>query len=225
MPAAIGYVQTNNSFTMSSSVQRNADQDWKNGVRCTGSALLNIPVYGQSSVTTSFTGGLAGITAGKGYQFLAPTEIDPRLSSMVACYQYYAFRRICLKYVPNVGTSTTGTLFLGITKDPESAVALYANVGGTSSGTTPGTASQIMDTDPSVGSTIWQPAALEFVHRGDKLWETYANSEEPIVARIQAAIIAILQVASTGTLSTLYGNLFLEYEIDLYVPGPPLAPN
>jgi hypothetical protein len=98
-------------------------------------------------------------------------------------------------------------------------------VNGVTSGATAGTPSEIMDTDPSVASTIWQPSMLEFIHRGDKLWETFSNSEEAVTTRIQAAILCILQISTGGSLSNLYGNLFLEYEIDLYVPGPPLAPN
>jgi hypothetical protein len=132
---------------------------------------------------------------------------------------------LCLKYVPNIGTNTTGTLFFGISKDPEEAVALYANVNGTTSSPTTGNLQDIMDTDPSTGATIWQPAVVEFVHRGSKVWETFANTEEPIVSRLQAAIVALIQIPTTTTTSSLYGNLYLEYEIDLYVPGPPLAPN
>jgi len=84
-----------------------------------------------------------------------------------------------------------------------------------------------MDTDPSVSSPIWQPAMVEFIHRGAKLWETFGNSEEPIVARLQACLAAIVQgfafpVAGMGQ---FYGNLWMEYEIDLYVPGPPSAVN
>jgi hypothetical protein len=85
-----------------------------------------------------------------------------------------------------------------------------------------------MDTDPSVASPIWQPCLLEFIHRGEKLWETFANSEEPIVARLQAAIVALVQApapSSSADIFALYGNLWLEYEIDLYIPGPPLTAN
>jgi len=228
LPAAIGYVQSSNTFSISQLVQRSADQDWKNGVRCAGSALLanGVCSFNNTGAAVTFTGGLANATAGKGYVYLAPNEIDPRLAALVSCYQYYAFRRLCLKYVSAVGTSNNGTVFLGISKDPEEAVALYANVNGTTGSPTAGTIQDIMDTDPSTASTIWQPSVVEFVHRGVKLWETFANSEEPIVSRLQAAIICILQGAfPTASSSTLYGNLYLEYEIDLYVPGPPLSVN
>jgi hypothetical protein len=147
----------------------------------------------------------------------------------VSCYQYYAFRRICLKYIPAVGTSNSGTLFLAIAKDPEEAATIYSNVGGTTSGPSPssGTIQTVMDTDPSVASPIWQPSMVEFIHRGTKLWETFSNSEEPIVSRLQACLVAIVQGTNptTPTAAQFYGNLWMEYEIDLYVPGPPLGVN
>lgn len=230
LPAAIGYVQNSNTFSISQSVQRTADQDWKNGVRCSGCALLAMGVNTYSTYTTGtiqFTGGLVSIGApGRGYSYLAPNEIDPRLASLVSCYQYYAFRRLCLKYVSSVGTSTSGTVFIAIAKDPEEAVTLYSNVNGSATSPSTGTVQDVMDTDPSVASTVWQPAVLEFIHRGNKLWETFPNGEEPIVARIQACIVCLVQAPSfTTDASFLWGNLYLEYEIDLYVPGPPLSSN
>jgi hypothetical protein len=235
-PSSIGYVANSNTFSISQNVQRQADQDWQNGVRCAGSALLNQLVYFYSTsydapvpLPNGYTGGLASSSAaGRGWSYLAPNEIDPRLSALVSCYQYYAFRRLCLKYIPSVGTNTQGTLFLAIAKDPEEAVTLYTNIGGSSSSPGAGTIQDVMDTDPSVATPVWQPAMLEFVHRGNKLWETFSNTEEPIVARLQAAFVALLQITITGSATPtfgFYGNLYLEYEIDLYVPGPPLAVN
>jgi len=236
VPSAIGYVANQNTFSISQNVQRNADQDSKNGVRCAGSALLNqaVSTYsasygtGGSAYPSGYTGALALSSAsGHGYWFLAPNEVDPRLSALVSCYQYYAFRRLCLKYIPAIPTTQAGTIFLSISKDPEEAITLYANVGGVSSGLTAGTIQDVMDTDPAVASTAWQPALVEFIHRGTKLWETFSNSEEPVVARLQAAIVCLFQGAPPTAVSTLFqfGNLYLEYEIDLYVPGPPLASN
>jgi hypothetical protein len=232
IPAAIGYVQSTNSFNISQNVQREADQDWKNGVRCSGCALLasGVTAYNNTGATVTVTGGFGSTgIPGKGYTFLAPNEIDPRLSALVSCYQYYAFRRLCLKYVSAVGSNSTGTIFLAISKDPEEAVVLYANVGGTASSPspTPGTIQDVMDTDPSVASTIWQPSTVEFVHRGVKLWETFSNTEEPIVSRLQAAIVCLIQgsLVSGGSSANMFGNLYLEYDIDLYVPGPPFPPN
>jgi hypothetical protein len=235
MPAAIGYVANQNTFSISPKVQQLADQDPKNGVRCAGSALINQAVssYSSYSSTTPYPNGYTGAlsspstTAGQGYSFLAPGEIDPRLASLVACYQYYAFRRLCLKYIPAIGTTFPGTVFLAISKDPEQAVRLYANVGGTTITPTTGTIQDIMDTDPAVATTIWQPALVEFEHRGVKLWETFQNTDQPILSRLQAAIVCLYQgpAPNAANVVTFYGNLYLEYEIDLYVPGPPLPTN
>jgi hypothetical protein len=55
----------------------------------------------------------------------------------------------------------------------------------------------------------------------------YSNSEEPIVARLQACMVALVQGATFQAADTnsFFGNLWLEYEIDLYVPGPPNGVN
>jgi hypothetical protein len=234
IPAAIGYIANQNTFSISNLVQREADQDWKNGVRCSGSALLNtgLQSYSTSYANTypnGYTSALASLSkVGQGWAYLAPNEIDPRLSALVSCYQYYAFRRLCLKYIPAVGSNANGTIFVAISKDPEEAVSNYTNIGGSSTSPGTGTIQQVMDTDPSVATTIWQPAQVEFIHRGVKLWETFGNSEEPVVARLQAAIVALFQgTAPSGSTPTsfFYGNLYLDYDIDLYVPGPPLAVN
>jgi hypothetical protein len=239
-PASIGYIANQNTFSVSSSVQRLADQDPLNGVRCSGSALYGSPVQvysdygsGASAYPLGYTGGLSSVTAGKGrgLSYLAPGEIDPRLTALVSCYQWYAFRRICLKYIPYVGTNTPGTVFMAISKDPEEAGVLYTNVAGAAASPSAGTIQEVMDTDPAVACPVWQPSLIEFVHRGVKLWQTYSNTEEPIVERLQAAIVLLLQLPSSGSFAIapdtagLFGNLWLEYEIDLYTPGPPLNVN
>jgi hypothetical protein len=234
-PASIGYIANQNTFSVSSTVQRLADQDPKNGVRCSGSALYGSPVQvysdygmGGSAYPLGYTGGLSSVAAGKGrgLSYLAPGEIDPRLTALVSCYQWYAFRRICLKYIPYVGTNTSGTVFMAISKDPEEAGVLYTNIAGAAASPSAGTIQDVMDTDPSVANPVWQPSLVEFVHRGVKLWQTYSNTEEPIVERLQAAIVVLLQVSGVPVdTAYLLGNLWLEYEIDLYTPGPPLAVN
>jgi hypothetical protein len=234
-PSSIGYIANQNTFSISNQVQRQADQDWINGVRCSGSALYGSPVAIYSDYTAGvpfpngYSGGLSSAAAGKGrgLSYLAPGEIDPRLTALVSCYQWYAFRRICLKYIPYVGTKTSGTVFMAISKDPEEAGVLYTNVGGAAASPSAGTIQDVMDTDPSCANPVWQPSLLEFVHRGVKLWQTYSNTEEPIVERLQAAIVLLIQATPPGTPDTYfpYGNLWLEYDIDLYTPGPPLAVN
>jgi hypothetical protein len=223
VPAAFGFVAPSSYFRTSSSAQKLAQQDARGAVRVSGCALYN------SGITTNATAGnIGGFTAGGstvtalGFALIGPNEVDPRLAAVCQTYQYYAFRKIVLKYIPFVGTSTNGGLYLAISKDPEQASVDFANVGGSTSPSA-GVPSQVMDYTPSLMTAVWQPAMLTFLHTGTDLWETYPNSEEGVLKRLQAAIVAIVS-QSTGSPST-YGHLWLEYEIDLYVPGPPLGAN
>jgi hypothetical protein len=155
---------------------------------------------------------------------VAPTEIDPRLAAVSQTYQFYAFRRIRVIYIPFVGTSTAGGLYLGIAKDTEQAANTFAVIGA-STGDTAGTPQDILEYDPSLMTAVWQPSTLEFQHSGTALWETYPNGEEPVNERLQAALVGIVEAVVTDTTPMIYGHLWLEYEVDFYVPGPPLGAN
>jgi hypothetical protein len=226
-PASFGFVAPKSYFRMGTNVQRLADQDARSGVRCTGCALFgsNINVYTASGGSANLNGGFsyASGTANVGYAFISAASVDPRLTALAQTFQYNAPRRLLVRYVPNVATSTSGTLFLGITKDPLAAQTDFAAIGAASPGD--GTTQGILDYDPSVMSTIWQPAMMEYVHTGVKLWETFDNSTEPVIDRIPAAFVCAVGSAVTGATSTLFGYLWIEYEWDFYVPGAPLGSN
>lgn len=232
IPAAFGFVAPRSYFRTSSAAQRLADQDPTAAIRCHGCAKFSAGITGYS--TAGGSGGSAMTTHGgfgtsslpdQGEFALAPNEIDPRLSAIAQTYQYYAFRKIVLKYIPFVGTSTNGGLYMAIAKDYLSANYSFLVVGA-STGNSPGTSQQVLDYNPSLMTAIWQPAELTFQHVGTKLWETYPAGEEPLDARIQASIVALIEnVVVANTTSYTPGHLWLEYEIDFYVPGPPLGAN
>jgi hypothetical protein len=163
---------------------------------------------------------------GNGVSALTPLGIDPRLAAIAQTYQYYAFRKVTVRYIPFVGTSTGGGLYLGISKDSEQAFTLF-NTLGEATGSSSGTAQDIMDLDPAVMAAVWQPQQLTFEHNGVKLWETFPNGEEPELNRIQALIVAGVNPATPVTIASqnVYGHLWVEYEIDFYIPGPPHSSN
>jgi hypothetical protein len=160
----------------------------------------------------------------RGYAVIAPTEIDPRLAAVSQTYQFYAFRRIILRYIPFVGTSTNGGLYMAIAKDTEQAEASFAVVGA-STGDSVGTPQDVLEYDPSLMTAVWQPAMLDFQHKGTELWETYPNGEEPTDKRLQASLVAIIEAVVTNTTPMIFGHLWFEYEVDFYIPGPPLGAN
>jgi hypothetical protein len=228
IPAAFGFTAPRSYFRTNANPQKLAEQDSKGAVRVQGCAL-----YGSGITTYSAAGGLveqgafgSSTTVNRGYSVIAPTEIDPRLAAVSQTYQYYAFRKIVLKYIPFVGTSTNGGLYMAIAKDAEQAESNF-NIVGASTGNSGGTPQDVLDYDPSLMSAIWQPAEFTFTHTGTELWETYPNGEEPLLRKLQAAIVAIVEQSGTipTNTSTVFGHLWLEYEVDFYIPGPPLGAN
>jgi hypothetical protein len=226
VPAAFGFVAPRSYFRTSSVAQKLVQQDSKNSIRVHGCALFGSGVNTFSSNNTVSEHGGFGTSAlpDRGYAVVAPTEIDPRLAAVSQTYQFYAFRRIVLKYIPFVATSTNGGLYMAIAKDTEQAEANFASIGA-ATGASSGTPQDILDYDPSLMTAVWQPAELTFQHTGTELWETYPNGEEPIDKKLQAAIVLIVEGTPAVSTPMTFGHLWLEYEVDFYIPGPPLGAN
>jgi hypothetical protein len=213
-------------FSTSSSAQKMVQQDSKNSIRVHGCALYGsgVNLYTTNTTSVSEHGGFGTSSLpDRGYALIAPTEIDPRLAAVSQTYQFYAFRKLVLKYIPFVGTSTTGGLYMAIAKDTEQAEANFALIG--SATPSAGTPQEILEYDPSLMTAVWQPAELTFQHNGTELWETYPNGEEPIDKRLQAAIVLIVESSLAVSTAVTFGHLWLEYEVDFYIPGPPLGAN
>jgi hypothetical protein len=226
VPAAFGFVAPRSYFRTSAAAQRTVQQDSKNAIRVHGCALYGsgVNVFSTNTATTEHGGFGTSSLPDRGYSLIAPTEIDPRLAAVSQTYQFYAFRRIILKYIPFFGTSTTGGLYMAIAKDTEQAESAFALIGA-STGATPGTPQDVLEYDPSLMTAVWQPAELTFQHNGTELWETYPNGEEPVDKRLQAAIVLTEESALTSGTPLVFGHLWLEYEVDFYIPGPPLGAN
>jgi len=227
IPAAFGLVAPRSYYRTSSSAQQLTAQDSKSSVRVHGCALYGSGISTYTTAGSAITEhGAFGTSAfpDRGYAVIAPTEIDPRLAAVSQTYQYYAFRWMRWIYVPFVGTTTNGGLYLAVAKDTEQAEANFAVIGA-STGASAGTPQDVLEYDPSLMTALWQPATLDFQHRGTELWETYPNGEEPIDKRLQASLVAIVEGTVADTTPLIFGHLWIEYEVDFYVPGPPLGAN
>jgi hypothetical protein len=236
-PTAFGFVSPRAYFSVTGRPQAIADQDARSGIKIVGCALYNSYLTASNSQTVAGNpmGAFnSGSNLGRAYSPLSPNNIDPRLTALVQCYQYYAFRRLKVYYIPMCGSSQVASstvvgsnaiIYLAIGKDYEADAAAFSAVGVASPSV--GTVQNLMETDPSASSSVWQPLGLEFTHKGTKLWETFPNSEETFDARIQAALLGIVEGGGITALAGLvqFGRLWIEYEVDLYTPGPPLGSN
>jgi hypothetical protein len=242
-PLTVGYVAPRSHFSSGGKPMSGAVQDNKDGIKCSGCAMLNSALSISSSATTlayGVYGAYGTIGTDRAYQPLSPNNIDPRLAALAQCYQYYAFRKLELTYVPMIGSSVTqatsqiasnSILYVAIQKDFEAAVSKYAVITGGTGGTTGsgGTLQTVLDTDPAFACSVWQPASLLFQHKGSELWETFPNSVETVNQRIQCALVAVIETvlgnSTTGATTNPFGRFWVTYEIDFYVPGPPNASN
>jgi len=242
-PLTVGYVAPRSHFSSGGKPMAGAVQDNTDGIKCKGCAMITQALSLNSSATTlayGVYGGFGGIGQDRGYQPLSPNNIDPRLAALAQCYQYYAFRKLELTYVPMIGSSmvqatnqisSNSTLYVAIQKDYEAAVSKYTVITGGTGGSAAsgGTLQTVLDTDPAFACSVWQPASLLFTHFGAELWETFPNSVETVNQRIQCALVAVLETvlgnSTTGAVTNPFGRFWVTYEIDFYVPGPPNASN
>jgi hypothetical protein len=243
-PLSIGSYIPRIRYEVGSNPQKTASQDARSGIRVTGCAMVGPPVQLNTNNAQNSIGpfGMFGsLGGGNAVAKLSPNTLDPRLAAMAQTYQYYAFRRLKATWVPNVGSQgfqgiqgganafVSGILFFAIVKDYEQSASSYAVIGQTS-GNSPGTLQNVLETDPSFATTIWQPCDCELIHTGTELRETFPNGEEPVDSRIQAGLVAMMETSqfpntTTANMQLSIGRVWIEYVIDFYVPGPPLGAN
>jgi hypothetical protein len=224
IPAAMSTVAGTTYFRTSSTAQRNVSQDARNSIRAHGCALFASGITVNPSSPGTLNGAFAELVEDKAYSYLAPSTIDTRLNALGQTYQYYAIRRLKYTYSPSVGTDTTGKLYLGIYKDPDAADSNFSVGTPGSSSFSGGTPTNVMQCDPSLETPVWQTAAKEFIHQGTQLWQTYPDGEEPANERVQAAFVGLVKSTSVASGTAVnFGDIWLEYEVDFYVPGPPLG--
>jgi hypothetical protein len=183
------------------------DQDSTSSVRIVGTDLYQYPIQaGTGAVvtalpsTTPIDAGFTGVYTSP----LSPSTISPRLSNIAACFEYYAFRDVQIMYIPNCGSATAVSVALGYVADVD-ALPL----------TTPGFTQQtVLESPFCVMTPAWQSSTFRMKHTGTKLYQCDANQLESYDTA-QGAFQCVLNGASANV---LYGQLYISYTLDLYLP-------
>jgi hypothetical protein len=150
----------------------------------------------------------AGILAGALYAFLTPSVMDARLSKIESVFQFYAIRYAKITFITTLPSSTTNkSLAFGIASDA-----------GLTGFTTP---AQVLELSPSMLTPAWQCASMVYTHVGTKVWECFASSA-PALDTIQGLIYGSQESTVAGG-TVAIGNLYIEYVVDFYEPGPVLS--
>jgi len=212
VPASVGMVLPRASFKRGGLAQALTDQDPGSSERIVGCDLFDEGIWSDN--VGAFKLGFAASASATVPQFtnLTPSLISARLQAIEEMYQWYAIRRLKVHLVPNVGSNSNGSLALGIATDPELQVSF----------STP-TQQQVLELNPAVVTPLWSMATVEYIHRGTKLFESYAASASDVEQKIQATLF----VSGTGNGSVgseaLYMSIWIEYEIDFYQQSPLLS--
>jgi hypothetical protein len=205
--AAIGGMYPQAYIRRGGVAQQTTDQDPAGSERISGCDLFSYPLGTGTSSTSGF--GVYPGSSGTYWVGVTPSIISSRLAAIEEMFQWYAIRKLKIHYTSVVGTSTSGSIAIGISTDAQIASAF----------TTP-TQQQIMELQPALLCPVWSSASMELEFRGTKLYESYASGEakdEKVQASIGAAFNAFL------TNSTTYGQLWVEYVIDFYQQVPLLS--
>jgi len=215
-PAAQSMILPTSSFAIGGRAQAVADQDAGSSCRVTGTDLFTfgiksgsgtlIPSKDGSPNTAAIAAGFSTASDGAYYVGLTPANVSPRLKALAGCFQWYIFRWIKILYIPGSSSASAASLALGFLSDA-------SKVGDP---TTP-TQQQLLETRPSMLTSVWQPAGCVLTNHGTKLYETYDAASTDLISQFQGIFGCTLNGAAAAT---NYGQLYFQYIVDFYQPSP-----
>jgi len=179
----------------------------------------------------------AGAAAGGG----SGSATQQRLAAEARSYQYYRFKDVCLRWSTDLspGSGQSGTMVSGGVTFPVTNTSPIVQLAySPSPDISSGTYDDVFEISQLPGITqfpIWAPSAChEIKYRGDDYWWTTADS-----GGFSSAAGAIIRQCCQGFLSasissfwpswllglgnntTVIGNMFLDYVVELFGPRPP----
>lgn len=169
--------------------------------------IFSTAVQAGSATTTDGFGGTSTYSAN-----LSPTGISPRLQQLEELYQFYAFRKLKIEYLPVCGSTTAVGVNLGIDQNADNV-----------NNVAPPTVQQLMEYRPSMGGQAWQVMEMTYLHTGSKLWATTSSGSGDASEYAQGLLQCILD--GTPVASTKYGKLRISGICDFYRDVPPNATN
>lgn len=204
LPAIMGLTAPRSLFGFGGAAQAIADYDPDASLRVRGRDLFYLPIKSGSSTPAAGFGGTATY-----YALVTPREISNRLENIEEIFQYYAIRKMRVYYAPATGSTSTVQIALGY----------LANYGITYDITAP-TQSQVLEMSPAALFPAWQPAMIEVLHRGTKLFSCDDNAAYISNDAYQGVLACTIL---NGSASVTYGQLWIEFVTDFYQPCPILG--
>jgi hypothetical protein len=190
--------------------QRRTDAgDGVGSLRCTGEDLYYNYVVNNNTDTQAFNGpaGNLGIT---------PNNFAPnRLVHIAQVYAFYAVRRLEVRYVNRVGSSTNGVLALGISENDYMFSGAHPGITNDLAGF-----ADVCSLRPRVVTPCWEPSRLIYTYDGPKVWNTSLFNSGGIDTNqtVQANMFGRFDAAAGST--TTMGYLETRFVVDFYQEIP-----
>jgi len=197
-------------FNIRSGITKN-HSEYGPGIRVVGRQQLCL-VSTTNANSNLFASGIS--TVGANNVPIAPNYLNDRIANFSALYQRYVFRKLRFTYITRVGTTQVGSMVLSYNSDSGALVA--------SSEVTP-SYSTCQDIQPCVIFPFRKEVeSLDMIYDGERTWmvafDTNANATaESYRQCIQGLLLGFPDITSIG--NTNMGEIFVDYEIDLYGPS------
>lgn len=191
------------------------------GIRIHGSGVLSPAV---SPLFT--TAGLNGLfnTNVSNVAYLQPNTVDPRLSTITRCFQQYAFRELRIRYTPSVGTTSTGSIALGLVRNAD----LFDSLKQTSPTIANNPQSTVLQFENSMLFQQGTPSEFVYRHHGTETWQCNTSTSVPSDRSelSQGILLVAYDHNEAASTSVSLGSLWAEWVIDIYglsaVVGSPM---
>lgn len=133
---------------------------------------------------------------------LFPSDIEPsRLAQLAGMYSRFKWKRAKIIYEPAVGSSSNGGFFMWIDNDPTAPVPNVNALGEVS-----------IAHKASASFPVWSEAGISWSPTLQDKWLYCVASEDP--REYSAGIFRLATDSTNLTANTLYGRVYLDYEVE-----------
>jgi len=179
-------------------------KDFGNGIRMEGRQLLSdVTTTNADSSLFAGTGTATAITA-NAIQ-LSPDALNGRIALQARNWSRYAFRRVCVKYIPRVATSDVGQLAMAYIPDGLASSTLSTPSFATTTAVAPG-----------MVVPFRKMAEFCITYTGDLTWFTKLDNATIAGSRAtcQGEMVGFPDASSIGNIQ--HGWTWVEYVVDFY---------
>lgn len=143
------------------------------------------------------------------YHHISPSALSAKLGQLEPLYEFYAFRKLRLDFIPSDGTSTNGTIIFGFLRDITSFVGEDL------------TTQYLFETEGAAAGSVWSVCGANLEFKGTKVYHTVKTSSSIVNTTLDECIQALMLVGISGadtveSGSKTFGMIRVSGVLDLY---------